>query len=1144
MFQPTKEQKRAIESDNGKILVSASAGTGKTTVMINRIVRLLAEGKVKPEELLVITFTKAAAAEMKERLLAELSARPSMHKELSELSSATIGTIHSFCTQLLRTYFYVAGIEPDFTVMDEWKNSSVKKRVMKKIFDEYYAKGDEVFLELIRITGKRNDSGLEEIILGMLSFRDCIPDFDKYIKKNDDYPSMFAFFTDKLKEYALLSIKYYSERASFLLKRFENSEKVASALRNFIDVLNVGYDFDIFELRDYFNTNKFVYLRLSNGDSSLDEEGKKAYKELKETFNKDIGTYFKALSELNKEDAFARFGQNKVFCDKFKEILRKFDAGYEKEKNESGFLDFSSLERLTMEILKNEEVLKAVKSRYSFVFVDEYQDVNDVQEWIISCVSENANAFMVGDVKQCIYGFRMSEPENFRKRRKLFACTGGENIDLNGNFRSDGRILNFVNRVFSPIMTEDFGGCDYKNEAMLTGSVSAESEKASGVHIIRYEKKPKSEKSVREKITEGLIYEIGSDTTDFAPEGKIIAEKIRELVGTEIQIGEEKKILSFSDITVLARTKDKLSEVHDALIRENVPAKLSASDGLLRNDDIKHLMSLLSIIYDYTDDISMYNVLTGFFGGFTHDEVCAISASSDEGCLYDKVKLNYMNPKCEAFIRSYNRYTLMSIGYTADVLVEKAIDLTGFREYVFSLERGSERISFIDSFLQAIDGLPECRTVNGMLNFMSDSEIDGSVIAMNDEDAVKLMTIHGSKGLEFPVVFLAGTDRRFNNDADTVLCDKEGGITMKTYDREEMKVYDNVAHSANLIIKRRRDAEEELRLLYVALTRAKYGLFITQAISEFKDKRPDGVDSASPWLSRLFYSDGESSHSGKEVSYSIEYVPYAEEAVRLPSPRERYLDRANRLVFPVNKEITEEAEYLKSKLQPEKESIFIPIKVVSSKLKKEFVIPGEKDNDFVIIDGESKPKFLAGPFVDMEAKIEVLKKQKINAELGTAYHKILECIRLNVTDRETIEFYAKELLKEGFIEEEIYDRLDFDVIIRAVNDKKLRDLIEGNELYFEQRFVSWQKVTDLVPDVNTQESTILQGAIDLLVFNGEQKKIAIVDYKYTNSLFNLRERYFLQLNSYCLAVKKIYPDYEVSAYIYALKQNKLEKLCC
>lgn len=1142
MFQPTKEQKRAIESDNAKILVSASAGTGKTTVMINRIVRLLKEGKAKPEDLLVITFTNAAAAEMEERLSAELSSHPEMHRVLSGLSAATIGTIHSFCAQLVRTFFYFAGVDPNFAVMDEWQNSAMKKRVMNRVFSEYYQIGDPVFQELIGITGKRSDDRLSEIVEDMLSFRECIPDFNEYLRRNENYRSVFDFHIKKLGENAEASIRFYSEKAEKLFACAEN-EKLKSALAEFLRILNCGYSFDVFGLRDYFAENEFPSVRSGRNDSAADKEAFQAYSSIKKALKSDLDRVFSAIKGQTRRGAAIRFLRSRTYGDKLVEIFLKFDEQYEKEKVGSGLLDFASLESHAMRILGNDEVLTAVRERYSYVFVDEYQDVNDVQERIISLVSEKADSFMVGDVKQCIYGFRMSEPENFRKRRKLFESEGGDVIDLNGNFRSDGRILNFVNRVFSPIMTEDFGGCDYSVEAMLSGTVSVKESEASGVRIINYEKKPKEKIGFTERIERGEIYEIEKDLPDRDTEGTIIARKIKSLVGTEIEADGVKKAITFSDIAVLARKKETLSSVYNCLISDGIPSRLSSSGDFLRGDDVKQIVSLLRIISNRTDDLSMYNVMTGFFGGFTLGEVCAIAASDKSGSLFDKVKKNYSEPKCEKFIKLFNYYKLASVVCSADMLVNIAVNESGFRRYVYSLERGSERISALDSFMEIIDGLPECRTVSGMLRFLEDCELSGNVTGVNDADAVKLMTIHSSKGLEFPIVFLAGTDGRFRLESKLVICDKNGGITMKCYDPQRRKILDCATYSSNYSIRRRRDAEEELRLLYVALTRAKYGLFVTKEAVVSEDKRPDTVISSAAWLNSLFMKDAENGLDEKRRGYSSEFVGYEKEKSHFPLPSERYEERKARLVFAAAEDVKEEIEKIEIIDLSDGKKVFVPRKVVSSKLKSEFEDSEFRRDYFVDEDGESIPAFLSGPFGNMDADIERLKKQKKNTALGTAYHKLIECVRLAPTDSETVECFAKELLKDGFIEEEIYDDIEPEIVVKTTRDEKLRRLIDGCVLLFEQRFVSNLAVNELVEGVDSDEETMLQGAIDLLAVNKEEKRAIIVDYKYTGSLRGIKERYYIQLNSYKLAVAKLLPDYDIKAFVYALGQNELIRLC-
>lgn len=1142
MFQPTEEQKRVINSDNKHILVSASAGTGKTTVMINRILRLLKEEKVRPENLLVITFTTAAASEMKERLSVAVANEPSMRHLLPSLSSATIGTIHSFCAKLVRQFFYITGIDPNFSVMDEWKASAMKKRVLDKILSEYYAADDEIFYELIKITGKRNDERLAEILLELLSFRECIPNFEEYLEKSSDYVSIFDLCMDLLLKEALSTVDYYKNKAEKIISQPENKDTKAYALfSSFFDALNINYRYDIFELKKYFQEIKFPQARKSTKNTDFDNNLIDLYKDIKNAFQYDIKKTFEVIKGMTKRGAFMRFARGYIFCDKLIEIFNKFDEAYKKEKKDLGQLDFTSLEGYAMQLLKDPEALSNIENQYKYIFVDEYQDVNDVQEFIISAICKNASSFMVGDVKQCIYGFRMSEPDNFRKRRTYCQQNGGEAHNLTGNFRSDNAILSFVNRVFSPVMTESFGGSDYENEAQLTGSFSL-SENISGVHILRYEKKEREAIKPSEKIRNGEIYKIDSEEYSQNPEGSIIAEKIREIVGSEIQLKDKTVRISFSDITVLARKKNTLSEIYDSLLHAGIPARLTFNEEFLQGDEIKQIVSLLKILANHTDNLSMFNVLTGYFGGFTYNEINEINTLSNDECLFDKINALYeTNEKCHNFINLFNKYKLVSLGTTADILVNNIVNLSGFRDYVMSLERASERISVVDAFLTAISEVFECRNLHGMLKFLDDCEMNGNMTNVNDINAVKLMTIHSSKGLEFPIVFIAGLNGKFNPDNKLIRFDKQGGIAIKCYDSKRKIILDNPVFYVNTMLKRKKDTEEELRLLYVATTRAKYSLFILNTDENKEEKRPETVTSADSWINNLIYTDDTIQQHLSNTVYSIEFLVSSDTTTKSLSLHKKYESKLKKLEFDNSPKIEEEVERIRKNYFPKKPYPEIPRKMVSSKLKKEFAQIEEDKSEVIISENDDYNKMFAHPYGNTENEVTQLKKNRLNTELGTAYHKILECIRLKPCELEEIKYHADKLLREGVVNCKIFEALDFNVILKTVRDKKMREVLDGCTLHFEKQFISRLQISELT-DNSINENVMLQGAIDLIGIDKTNKRAVIIDYKYTGSTFNISERYHMQLYSYKIAVGKLLPQYTILTYIYALKQNELIKI--
>ena len=481
----TDEQLRVIQSRERDLLVSASAGTGKTTVMIERIAELL-ETTADISEIVVVTFTNLAAAEMKNRLALKLAQKRGDKRiidQLERIDSANICTLHSFCGELLRNYFYVADIDPSYTILDANVTSGLRTAAMDEVFNGYFDEHDAVSDDVYRIFAtNRKQTNFYNVLFSLYDFSRCIPDFDSWYREKrnnlldlEEGGVVFSVLLDDLSA----NVRYFHDAFHSLAQTARDEGlDIADAIEYNVNAL-AAVRLDSYEHALY-DTYKLSL-------SALGRKKTAGKSELQLDIENDVRDKFKTVYKLYQDKVAKKVSnlcrgldiatlrnqtvQTVAQLDKLVEIIGKFDKTYFAMKKERGGVDFNDLEHLALTILNDDDAYRAIKSTCKYVFVDEYQDTNPVQEAIVARLASKDRLFMVGDVKQSIYGFRGCEPGIFADKEKRYEQDGsGEVVRLNRNFRSNADILEFVNSVFSGIMTEDFGKVDYRRDACLVGS--------------------------------------------------------------------------------------------------------------------------------------------------------------------------------------------------------------------------------------------------------------------------------------------------------------------------------------------------------------------------------------------------------------------------------------------------------------------------------------------------------------------------------------------------------------------------------------------------------------------------------------------------------------------------------------------------
>ncbi|MDE7454693.1 MAG: UvrD-helicase domain-containing protein [Clostridia bacterium] len=1156
----TPSQQEVIKFNGSKdMLVSASAGTGKTTIMIECIAKQIEAG-VDISQIVVVTFTNLAAAEMKGRLADRLAKkRDDKHviEQLERIDSASICTLHSFCSELLRNYFYVADIDPSYAILDTNLIDKLRNDAMGELFLQYFNENDAVFKEVYKIfSTHRQQANFYQVLFDLYDFSRCIPNFSQWYEQRrdnlldlrDDGPVV-----SELLQNIRQNMAYYIATLKDICNRFEDAgEKFVIPLKENVEILTkVRLDTLQNALNDLF-TVKLKALPKRNKDTQFgimekvtEEQQRFNFDTLKDDFDK-FKERFNTLSRgLSIETLKEQTAQTVTHIDKLVEIVTRFDKIYFNFKKERGGVDFNDLEHITLQILNDDEALKQIRERYKLVFVDEYQDTNPVQEAIISKLATSTNLFMVGDVKQSIYGFRGCEPSIFADKQKAFDEQGaGTVVKLNDNFRSNVHILNFVNEVFNVIMTEEFGKVNYKRDAQLAGALppklSAPSTRID--FIIPQEKKKK-------EITG--IYDITAEEeqSEENRQGALIARNIKQYVGMayEVEKNGKKRIehIEYKDIVILFRSlQGKALNVYNALIEANIPVVAGFNVDGYASKEIKDLINLMRVLDNPYNDIYLVGVCLSCFGNFTESELGAIRLDTDGRVpFYDRLKQyaterkdGTIADKVDKLLNLLAKLRFYSRSAEVSELVLKTMQLTDYQLYVQGLPNSGLRIRKLYNFVDSIKGVSYAQSIDRFLSYIDESKentLDGGVGASN---AVRIMTMHASKGLQFPIVILADLEHGFHKESGSLFCNFENGVAMRRYDFDTMTYAPTLATMAYKLRNQLKEHEEEMRLLYVATTRAKYALNIVATLTEKQlngiAKLPQNANSHLDWLltaikgkmgnniqelskknnSRLgwtlrFIGDEQDYEDINQVGFNVQ-INIIQNVVASNNTNETSVNLVQNDVD--EQEILQRIAY-KYKYNDQAD---MPSKVVSSALDKDYIDVHE------------------------QAEVTLVKDNDRNY-VGTAYHKVYQYVDYNA-DKTQIEQTIQSLVDSGIVEKRFADKLDVNLIYDTLHNPQLTKIVSSGKVYHELPFMLYTPYNVVAKSDKYTDNVMLQGVIDLLVIEGEHA--TVVDFKYTSHSDRVKENYTAQLNSYKLAVQQICGIQNVDCYILSIADNKLIKM--
>ena len=1148
-FKPTTSQEQAIRSRGSSLLIAAGAGSGKTKVLTERLLAYLSDPE-HPAELdsfLIITFTRAAAGELRGRITEELSkaladdpTNRRLRRQSALCSKAQIGTIHSFCAALLRENSHLAGISPDFKILDDDRAGVMKAAALERVLDERYEQREKYpdFPLLADTAGQgRDDSRLAALVLTLHEKMQCHARPERWARQQAE--RMDADYADaaetvwgqEILSYAKDEIAYRKKELEKLCAEVKAEPAIAKAYLNSLSVtaeglaefercLSLGWD------RAYDCTEP-TFPRLgvlrSSPDPALSDKVKAVKSACKDAVD-DIRKLFNAPSEKLLREL-------KASAAPMRELLRltlDFDRAYAAEKRRAGFLDYSDLEHCAARLLTGEDgsptaLAKSLSKRYMEIMVDEYQDVSAVQDAIFSAISdEGKNLFLVGDVKQSIYRFRLADPEIFTEKylhyKNADEAEDGEarRVLLRENFRSRHEILDCANAVFSLCMSRRLGDIDYdENAALLCGAKYADSVPVPELTLLKLPKESDDEDSPDKTVQEARM--VGA---------KILALKA--------EAGEK---LSYGDIAVLLRSANSVGGVYAReLAALGIPVETGRGGELFASLEVSTVLSMLSVIDEPHKDVPLIAVLRSPAFGFTADELTAIRCAKKDGDLYAALCVRAgEDEKCAAFLKTLADLRTLAPDLSANELLWQLIDRLDLMAICSAMERGRERQANLTALAELSEGF-DTSGYRGLHRFVlwlerlakkGDALSAGAVAG----DAVKIMTVHKSKGLEFPVVFLCDTARRFNlsDSRDTVLVHPALGLGPKVYKAEKGIEYPSLARSAIALRTKRETLSEEIRLLYVALTRAKERLYMTAALKDPEaliEKLAPSVSVPLPpalllaqsapvrWLLCAALADGEK-HCKIVVEEPSESENAAEELFeKLEADPEARRVLENNLAF----------------VYPHPDAQELPSKVTATELKDR----SEPDTDAESLLPAPKRSFR---LPDLAAADKPLSGR----ERGIATHLALQYMDFARTGSlNEVKDELDRLLTKKFISAREREAVDERAIYKLFRSELGRRMKSADTLRREFKFSLLCNAKELFGRAEGEE-ILLQGVVDCCIV--ENGALTVIDYKTdrVRTEEELKERsafYAPQLRAYVRALRRIFALEVRECVLYFLFANK------
>ncbi|WP_294394558.1 helicase-exonuclease AddAB subunit AddA [uncultured Clostridium sp.] len=1239
----TDEQLSAIETRNCNLLVAAAAGSGKTAVLVERIIRIITNeyNPVDIDKLLVVTFTNAAAAEMRERIAAAISkaldkepTSKNLQKQLTLLNRANITTMHSFCLDVIKNNFHKIDLDPSFRIGDTTEGILIKDEVIDELFEEKYDEEDSEFTKLVEaFSTYKNDDNLKELILDMYNFTMSGPWPEKWLTESAEAFNIStqeelnnSAWVQVLKESISVELEGYIKmlhKAVAIINQTDGLEPYFDTFSNELYSIEKAYesiDSGLDEIYTALCAISFGRLKSIKKDKVSDENAQNTVKSIRDDIKKKISDLINNTFSVTPEEMLINIKGAYPNIKKLTELVLEFSEKFSRKKKEKNILDFNDLEHLCLKILSDTDgegnivpskTAMEFKSLFDEVLVDEYQDSNNVQETIIGLVSrrndEFPNVFMVGDVKQSIYRFRQAKPELFIDKYTKYTSNEGDSnrkIQLYKNFRSRKEVIDGVNYIFKEIMSETVGELEYNDdEALNLGASYKESDDDQvilggpvEVNIIdKHSEEGSSDKNEEDSEKEEL--------EGVNLEGRIVAKRIKELMSNsddkrfkvlDKETGEYRPV-KYKDIVILLRaTKNWSESLLDELGSEGIPAYADTGSGYFESIEIRTIMSLLRVIDNPMQDVPVIAVLKSPIMGFSAQDLSDIKLREKESYFYENIisiaeHSNADIPqelisKCRKFLDKLEIWREKAMYMPIDEFIWYLYMDTAYYGYVGAMPNGVLRQANLKILFQRAKQF-EQTSFKGLFNFInfinkltkSSGDMGSAKILGENEDVVRIMSIHKSKGLEFPVVFLCGTGKQFNlmDLNKNVLYHDELGFGPDYVNLEKRFSIGTIAKEA---IKKKMKLEtlsEEARILYVACTRAKEKLIITGTVNDMQKNIERWIAAASldkqvilpsevlkgksylDWIGMALcqHNDGSILRESIAVNNEIFKDDDSKWDIKLwnrndvvgndaeDELEEEKEHKSEILEEEYDEEVYKEVDKRLSYEYPLKESTILKSNVSVSDLKKrnaELIEPLVQS--IAISETEKKKQIITPKFLQEEKGLTA-------AEKGTAVHFVMKKIDLDkVSSVDEIKEQIQYLYDNEFILEEEMKAVNPYKILSFFKSDLGKMMIEnhknGEKVYRELPFYTEISSLDINSDLDRKyesEKVRLQGIIDCFFeYNGENILIDYkTDYVSKDNEEELNEKYLKQLDYYSDALFKITGRKVSKRYLYSFYLEKV-----
>ena len=1197
----TNEQLQAIQEKDSNILVAAAAGSGKTAVLVERIIHKIIDEQMDIDKILVVTFTNAAASEMRERILEaiykKLEENPEnvhLQRQIILLNKASICTIHSFCLDVIHNHFYEIDLPSNFKIADTAEIDLLKQEVLDDLFEQKYTENDKDFIELLEnYTNYRGDEALQELVLKIYKFIQSSPFPIKWLQeklellKIEDKDISQTIWGELI----IQTVEDDIQESIMQLEAIKSKIALYPEMTKFYQTISE----DIINLQDLQKYNSWdeLYIKLLNFnfskwpvDKKVINDLKEDSKEIRDKVKKHIKEKTAKLLSCSQEQAVKDLKIITPILEKLANLVTEFTKNFAEKKKEKNCIDFNDIEHFALKILLDEnnnptEVAKKYKERFEEIAIDEYQDSNLVQEAILTSISKGNNIFMVGDVKQSIYKFRQARPELFLQKYDEYKNkeekTQEDNlkIQLFRNFRSRQNILNITNLVFESIMSKELGDINYnENEYLNYGANYPEPEEIKNyagiaeLDIIDL----KEDESIT--AFEGEEDEEEQERVeDDVLEAKFVANKIQELLNSDYMVFDKKqgyRKIRPKDIVILLRATSNLSPIYEKELSDlDLPVFSDTSGTYLDTVEIQTILSVLKIIDNPLQDIPLVVVLRSSICNFTDNDLITIRLT-DRNCNFYEALIKTriicdgdLKDKIESFLEKLEKWKSISQYMPLDEFIWQIYLDTGYYQYVGLLPNGAMRQANLKTLFEKAKQY-EKASFKGLFNFIQfidklkkqNGDLASAKLIGENEDVIRIMSIHKSKGLEFPVVFLCNSHKKFNMQDlnDNILLHQDIGFGPTIMDTARKIKYSSIAKDAIKLKMKQETLSEEQRILYVALTRAKEKLYITGRSKDFtkyvqdKNKVLEMYESENikldaklmkkansylDWIMYVYLFNQGRTITLKGESYKLSDIitlnvsnkkdllktlakEEVVEQIDLKEKIEQILknksEEENKKSEQALKELLEwKYDYIVDTTLPTKSSV---TKIKQEKIKLEEMLKGIESEE-VEYKKSYTPKFM-----QEDKKIS-------NAEKGTLVHLCIQ--RLDEKkdyELKDIQNMILNLVEKEIITQNEADAIDVNLIYQYTKSQLFEELRQAKEVHKEQPFYINIPAKDVVSEAeNSKKNILVQGIIDLYYID-KNDNLILIDFKtdYISNELNAKEKilekYKVQLEIYKTALEQ------------------------